>query len=351
MSVPQIQREYRLPAGAAKGSFDALTLQKDVAVPKAEKGQVLVKIHAVSLNYRDLMIVKGSYPLPLKENPVPCSDGAGEVVAVGEGVSDYKVGDRVCGIFNQEHLDGTITMKGIGSGLGGGLDGCLTEYRAFPEYGLVKFPEHLSYEQAATLPCAMVTAWNALYGAAPLLPGQTVVVQGTGGVSICALQLAKAAGARVIATSSSDDKLKIAKDLGAQDLINYKNTPEWHEEVLKLTNGEGARHIVEVGGAGTLTKSFQCVALGGHIHAIGFVAGAGSPNDPPVSMLALTRHANLHGILIGSKRMFEDMNKHIAQSNIVPIVDKVFKFEEAKEAFEYLESQKHVGKVVVKVSA
>lgn len=350
--IPDTYKEYRLPRTT---SISDLTLTTVKDVPKTlEKNQVLVKIHAVSLNYRDLLVATGKYAQGLKENLVPCSDGAGEVVSVGGQVTKFKVGDRVAGIFNQGHLIGPDpTAEEFMTGLGGMLDGTLTEYRFFPEDGLVHIPAYMTYEEAATLPCAAVTAWNALYGGPkPLLPGQTVVLQGTGGVSLFGLQIAHAAGAHTIITSSSDEKLTIAKKLGATHVINYRAVPDWDKEVQRLTNGEGADHILEVGGPGTLAKSLQCIRRGGTISVIGFVAQMDDAglNSASLPSMMIMSGAVLRGVLVGSRQLFQDMNKAFEASKIKPAVDKVFAFEQAKEAFEHLKSQNHVGKVVIKVT-
>ncbi len=290
-------RQYHLPSNTA---IDDLTI-RTVDVPKPKYNEVLVKIRAVSLNYRDLMVATGKYPMGVKPDVVPCSDGAGEVVQIGEHVKDFKIGDRVVGIFNQLHLEGAITDEGMGSGLGGGLDGVLTEYKIFPDYGVIKFPEYLSYEEAATLPCAAVTAWNCLYGPTPVQAGHSVLLQGTGGVSIFGLQIAHAAGAKTIITSSSDDKLGIAKSLGADHGINYKTTPEWDKEVKKLTNGLGVNHILEVG-SGSVKKSFGAVRRDGSIQSFGVLEQ--TEQDANVPLLCLIGQVNLRGVFVGSRKQF-----------------------------------------------
>ncbi|KDQ55973.1 hypothetical protein JAAARDRAFT_133127 [Jaapia argillacea MUCL 33604] len=344
MSLPSTTREYRLPK--ADGFHNLVIEQAELRSVKST--EVLVKVHAVSLQYRDLMVAFGKYGLGSKENPVPCSDMAGEILALGQDVKGWKKGDRVCSNFATDHIFGDATPATIATGLGAPIDGVLTEYIILPAHALVSIPEHLSYQEASTLPCAAVTAYNALTGAFPLRGGETVLIQGTGGVSIFGLQLAVASGATVIATSSSDEKLKIAEKLGAKYLINYRKTPDWDQEVLKITNGRGVDHIVEVGGPGTLPKSLNAVRHGGHINMIGFVSGPGDTSSVP--MQTLGKAAHLRGILIGSRSQFEAMNRLIIASQLKPVVDKVFDFEEAKEAYEYLQSQKHVGKVVIRVS-
>ncbi|KAI0085551.1 NAD-P-binding protein [Irpex rosettiformis] len=346
MSIPTQARQYTLPK---LDGIHNLAI-REASVPQPKSGQILVKVHAVSLNFRDLLIVKGNYGLPVPKDVIPTSDMAGEIVALGEDVnpSVWKIGDRVAANFTQDHIDGDLTPEVQMTALGGQIDGCLTEYKNFPAYSLVKIPEHLSYEEGATLPCAALTAWNALNGPKPLKGGDYVLIQGTGGVSIFALQFAVACGAVVIATSSSDAKLEIAKKLGARHLINYKTTPEWEKEVLRITNGRGVDHIIEVGGPGTLEKSVDSVRMAGWVHVIGFLAGQGDVNNVPLK--TLFRAAMIRGIMIGSRKQFEEMNRLIEAQQIKPLVDKVFGFEEAESAYKYLESQKHVGKVVIKVA-
>lgn len=310
-------------------------------------GEVLVGVKACSLNYRDWLMVKGQYnpriPLPF----VPLSDGAGEVLAVGTGVTSLAVGDKVAGIFNQTWDGGEPNQQRLRTTLGGPLDGMLRERAVLPETGLIKVPAHLSYEQAATLPCAGVTAWSAIAKYGRLQPGESVLVQGTGGVSIFALQFAKLFGARVIVTSSSDEKLARAKKLGADEAINYVKNPDWHKEARALTGKVGVDHVIEVGGAGTLEKSLKSVRIGGSVYVIGVLAGNTSPlNVLPILMSSV----RLQGITVGSRDDFEAMNRAIASASLTPVVDKAFDFGEAKAAFEHLASGKHFGKVVVRVS-
>ena len=314
--------------------------------PEPQASEVLVKFHAASLNYRDLMMIKGWYNPKLKMPLVPFSDGAGEVVAVGEAVMKWKVGDRVTPIFMQGWIDGEIEFKKAKTALGGDLDGVLREFGAFHENGLVCIPDHFSYEEAATLPCAAVTAYNALFCSGGLKPDDTVLLQGTGGVSIFALQFASVFGCRMIITSSSDEKLQRAKDLGADDLINYKEREDWDQAVLELTEKRGVDTIVEVGGAGTMKKSVASVKMGGHIAVIGVLSQGEGIN--PVSILQ--KAIKMHGIFVGSRQMFEDMNRLLCQHNYLkPVIDKTFAFEEVKDALKYMESGSHFGKIVVKV--
>jgi NADPH:quinone reductase-like Zn-dependent oxidoreductase len=313
--------------------------------PQPAEKEVVVKFHAASLNYRDLMFVTGLYNPKAKLPAVPFSDASGEVVAVGANVKKWKVGDRVCPIFTQGWLDGSPSMEKQRTTLGAGeLDGVLREYGAFDENGLVKVPGHLSFEEAAALPCAAVTAWNALIVSGNLKAGDTVLTLGTGGVSVFALQFAKMHGARVIVTSSSDKKLGKAKDLGADETINYKQTPDWEKQVLSLTNRIGVDHVVEVGGGGTLSKSLISVRLGGHVAVIGVLAGGGDFNPRSVLMKAV----RMQGILIGSRQMFEDMNSAIELNRLKPVIDKTFAFGEACDALRYMESGSHFGKIVVR---
>ncbi len=313
--------------------------------PGASAHEVVVKFHAASLNYRDVMFFKGIYRPDAKFPAVPLSDGAGEVIEIGENVTRWKVGDRVCPIFMQGWLGGALTREKARAALGGGdLDGVLREYGAFDENGLVRIPEHLSYEEAATLPCAAVTAWHALVEFGNLKAGEAVLTLGTGGVSTFAVQLAKLHGARVIATSSSDEKIARVRKLGADDTINYKSTPDWDKEVFRLTDKVGVDHVVEVGGAGTLPKSLNAVRMGGSIAVIGALAG-GSGLDP---LRVLMKCVRLQGIFVGSREMFENMNRAIALNALRPVIDRIFPFEEAREALAYMESGSHFGKIVLK---
>jgi len=345
MPLPDTVQEWRLPKHGV--GIEGLVFQTSpIASPKAT--EVLVKIHAVSLNYRDLAMATGIYAAGVKENVVTGSDCAGEIVALGSDVQGWNSGDRVCVNFAPTFLHGGQSIELSRSALGGVTDGVLVEYRTFPANALVRVPDYLSYEEASTLPCAALTAYNALMGPVPLKGGDTVLILGTGGVSIFALQIAVASGATVIVTSSSDSKLELAKKLGAQHVINYNTTADWHKEVLRITGDQGADHIIEVGGTGTLAKSFQCVSYGGWIHSIGFVAAGGEQVN--AIMATLSRGCSLRGILVGSVAQFKDMNRLFVARQIKPVVDKVFAFEELKEAYKHLESQKFVGKIVIKVA-
>jgi NADPH:quinone reductase-like Zn-dependent oxidoreductase len=327
----------------ATNGIDSLT-PVERPVPKPGPGEVLIRVHAVSLNYRDLLVVRGQYARGLKLPLVPASDGAGEIVETGPGVNRVKTGDRVAGIFMQGWLSGESSPASPRTALGGALDGMLAEYVVLHQDGVVVLPAHLSYEEAATLPCAGVTAWNALTSWS-LRPGTTVLVQGTGGVSIFALQFAKLAGGRVLATSKSDEKLRKASDLGASGLINYQRTPDWDREALNLTGGTGVDHIIEVGGPGTLARSMNAVRVGGRISVIGLLTGGdGAVNPMPI----LGKQIQVQGIFVGSRDMFESMNRAIVLHQLRPVIDRVFPFEEAREALRYMENGAHFGKIVIR---
>ncbi len=330
-----------------KGSTDMSSLKLiECEQPQPAVGQVLIKMHATSLNYRDHAVVSGKYfGGVLQRDTVPLSDGAGEVVEVGSDVGRFKVGDRVAGNFFQGWIDGVPNPATLNA-LGSPADGMLAEYVVLDQDGLVAVPQHLSYEEAATLPCAAVTAWNALMVSGRIKPGNTVLLPGTGGVSIFALQFAQNSGARAIITSSDDAKLEQAKALGADAAINYKTTPDWDQEVLQLTNGKGVDHIVEVGGAGTLSRSIQAVGYRGQISMIGVLSGREGDTNPHGLML---KNACMTGIFVGSRVMFEQMNEAISINEMHPVVDKVFPFAEAADAFAYQLAGKHFGKVVIAV--
>ena len=314
--------------------------------PVAGAGQVVVRVHAVSLNYRDLMTVQGQYNPRQKLPLIPLSDGAGEVVAIGPGVTRVKVGDRVCGIFAQRWIGGDPTPVARGSTLGGPGDGMFAEQVLLSEEGVVHIPDHLSYEEAATLPCAGVTAWNAVVVQGQVKPGDTVLALGTGGVSLFALQFAKAAGARVAITSSSDDKIERARGLGADFTVNYKTQPDWEKPILEWTGRAGVDQVVEVGGAGTLGKSISAVRIGGTITVIGVLAGAATQLDVRG---VLMKGLRMHGVFVGPREMFEAMNRAIAAHRIVPVVDKVFALDQMHAAFELMASGGHFGKIVIRL--
>ena len=314
--------------------------------PQPGPGQIVVRVKATSLNYRDLITVKHGGLRGLSLPLVPLSDGAGEVIGAGDGVTRVRMGDRVAGIFFQNWLAGGPDAAHQASALGGALDGMLAEQVVLSEDGVVRIPDYMSYEDAATLPCAAVTAWQSMVSLGNVKAGDTILILGTGGVSIFALQFAVAAGARSIVTSSSDEKLERATALGATHVVNYKTTPEWGKKVLELTGGVGVDQVVEVGGAGTLGQSMEATRVGGMIGLIGILAGTdGEVNPIPVLMKSL----RLQGVYVGSRAMFEDMNAALAANRIKPVIDRVYPFEEAREALKLMESAAHFGKIVVTV--
>ncbi|KAG2184177.1 hypothetical protein INT44_009192 [Umbelopsis vinacea] len=339
---------FRLSLSGA--TLDGLKSSKE-PLPPVDKQSVLVKINAVALNYRDIAIVNGTYPFPVKDSVVPCSDMCGVVQEVGSLVTKFKKGDKVVGNFIQDALYGAATNWN--SGLGGPLDGVLREYVVLPEFGVVKIPEgsNMTDAEAASLVCTGVTTWNSLYGNIPLKPGQTVLLMGTGGVSLTALQIAKAAGAKTIITSSSDEKLKLVQEhYHPTHIINYKTKPDWDQEVLRLTDGLGADYIIETGGIGTIEKSLACVAYGGNISVIGFLGGSPRPEDrPDVAALALGKGAVVRGIMVGNKQQLEEMVRFAVVNDLHMAVDTVFPFTDSgvREAYDYLLAAKHIGKVCI----
>jgi NADPH:quinone reductase-like Zn-dependent oxidoreductase len=336
-------RAWTLPPGCK--SIDDLR-QVERPEPRPGPGEVVVRVRAASLNYRDQAVVAGTYfGGTVMRELVPLSDGAGEVVAVGSGVTRVREGDRVATTFFQ-HPPG-VSAPAPPAPLGSPLDGVLVEQVALREDGVVSVPDGYSFEQAACLPCAGVTAWHALFRAGvPVRAGETVLVLGSGGVSIFALQLARAAGARVIATSSSDAKIERLKTLGAWGAINYARTPEWGQEVLRLTAGRGVDCVIEVGGAGTLARSLQSLGRGGKVCLIGFLAGREGDSSPyPLMMKA----GNMHGIFVGDRDMFEELTCAIEANAIEPVIDRVFPFDQAVEAYRHQASGAFVGKVVIRV--
>ena len=323
--------------------IDALTLAERPQ-PAPGPGQVLLAMRAWSLNYRDLLVIRGQYNPKLRLPFVPFSDGVGEVAAVGDGVSRVKPGERVAGNFIQKWVCGPPTEEQAKSSLGGGGPGMLAEYVVLHEDAVVHVPDHLSDEEAATLPCAALTAWHALVAEGRLKAGDSVLTQGTGGVSLFALQFARLLGARVLITSSSDDKLRRALDMGAADGINYKTTADWDRRVRELTGGVGVDHVVELGGAGTLGRSLKAVRTGGHISLIGVLTGGGEVNPMPILM----KNVRVQGIYVGSRQMFEEMNRAIALHSLRPVIDRVFPFEQAREALHHMESASHFGKIALR---
>ena len=314
--------------------------------PTPEPGEVLVRVRAISFNYRDLLVVKGLYNPKLQLPRIPCSDGAGEVVAIGGGVSLWKPGDRVAAIFMQNWIDGPPTAAKSRRALGGDIDGMLTEYIVLKESGLVAIPEHLSFQEAATLPCAAVTAWNAL-SVGDIKPGATVLIQGTGGVAIFALQLARLRGARVIGISSSFEKLERAYSLGLDAGLDYKETPEWDRWALDETAGQGVDLVVEVGGVATLPRSLRALRIGGAIAQVGVLSGATDPTPFPISTI-LHKQVHLRGIYVGSRQDFEDLNKAITLAVLRPVGEN-FHWSQAREALARMEEGSHFGKLVLTI--
>ncbi len=315
-------------------------------LPEPGPGQVVMEIHACSLNYRDLMTVTGKYNPRMPLPRVPLSDGAGVVHSVGEGVTTLKPGDRVAAIFMQNWLDGVPTAAKYRGALGGDIDGMAAQYVALEETGVVRIPDYLSYAEAATLPCAAVTAWSALQKTGGITAGSTVLIQGTGGVSVAALQLAKSMGARVLGTSSSDEKLERAQSLGLDAGVNYRATPDWASWVNEQTGGEGVDLVIEVGGAGTFSASLKAVRIGGAVAQIGVL----SQSDEPVAVpLILRKQVRVQGIYVGSRADFDALNRALETTRIHPVVDRELAFEQLPDAFLAMQSASHFGKLVVQM--
>ncbi|MDG2284782.1 MAG: NAD(P)-dependent alcohol dehydrogenase [Alphaproteobacteria bacterium] len=326
-----------------EGGIDVLAFNERDE-PRPGPGEVLVRVRASSINYRDLSMVEDPGPRGIPYPHIPNSDGAGEVLEVGDGVTRFQAGDKVCGTFFQGWIDGPITVSDMGKALGGTAEGMLAEMRVLSEEGLVAMPEGLSFEEAATLPCAALTAWNSLVEAGGVKAGDTVLLLGTGGVSIVALQLCQLLGARAIITSSSEEKLERAKELGAWKTVNYRSTPDWDKAVLDITDGLGVDHTVEVGGAGTLEKSITATKVGGSIGLIGVLTG-GQINPT----LVMRKSIRLQGIYVGSRQMFEDMNRAVAHHEMRPVIDQCFDFGDARAAYHAMRAAGHFGKLVVRV--
>lgn len=347
---------WQLPAIAERKGIQSLTRKEADDVPEPSKGEVLVAVKACSLNYRDILITMQRYPFALMDAPlVPLSDGAGEVVGVGEGVTRFKPGDRVASVFNPAHQKGSTPDRDEAKGgLGGAVNGMLCEYVCLPQHALIDIPGHLTFEQASTLACAAVTAQNCLFGLPghPLKPGETAVLEGTGGVSVWGAQLAIASGARAVITSSSDAKLQRVRELFSPQeqarltCVNYRKQPEWNKEVLHVSEGVGASHILDIGGAGTLERAFACIKPGGVISSVGMIDQGSVPNVPA---LVLGSSAIYRGVFVGSRETFEEMNRSIKAHRIVPLLDKVFEFNNVPQAYEYQRSGAHAGKVVIRM--
>jgi NADPH:quinone reductase-like Zn-dependent oxidoreductase len=327
--------------------LDNLSLQP-TSLPALGPTDVHVRLHAASLNYRDLMVALGQYNPKMQLPRILGSDAAGEVVAIGPAVTLFKPRDRICTLFFQDWLSGEIQPLTGKSALGGAIDGVLATERILPETGLIHAPAHLSFEEAATLPCAALTAWNALVEQGRLRAGQTVLVQGTGGVSLFALQIATMHGATVILISSSDEKLERGRRLGADQTINYNSTPDWDNAVKDLTHNIGVDHVVEVGGRGTITKSLSCVRPAGHVHVIGVLSGTGPDASSGIDVRSiLTKSVHINGIYVGSRAMFERMNAALAANKLKPVIDSVFPLANARAAFERMQNGSHFGKIIL----
>jgi len=325
------------------GGIDGLK-QAALSLPDPGPGEVRVRLRANAINYRDLSVISDPAARGIALPRIPNSDGAGEVLAVGAGVADFAPGDRVAGCFFQNWIDGPCTAEAMASALGGEIDGVLAEEANLKAGGLVKIPDHLSFAEAATLPCAGLTAWRALVDVGRLKAGDTVLLLGTGGVSIFALQFASLMGARVIITSSSEEKLERARALGAWQTVNYRATPDWEKPVLEMTEGRGVDLTVEVGGAGTLQRSIAATRIAGTIAFIGVLAG-GEVNPRPIMGKSLT----VQGIYVGSRNLFRAMNRAIAASGLRPVIDRSFGFDAAPEAYRAMKAAGHFGKLVIEV--
>jgi NADPH:quinone reductase-like Zn-dependent oxidoreductase len=320
---------------------------REVESPRPGLGEALVRMTAASLNYRDLMVAKGTYNPRMKRPIVPLSDGCGVVEEVGGEVSRFKPGDRVAPCFFQTWVDGPPSKEKFSAALGGGIDGVLREYAVFRETGLVAAPESLSDVEVAALPCAAVTAWHALFEHTSMAPGESVLIQGTGGVSTFALLFAKAAGLRTIVTSGSEEKIARVRTLGATHTINYREQPHWEEQARKLTGGRGVENVIEVGGSDTLHKSFRAVRTGGAVSIIGVLSGRDTgPGPGPI----LANSLRVQGIYVGSRAMFERMNQAISFHDMKPVIDRVFAWTDYADALRYMESQQHFGKICLQFS-
>jgi len=338
-------KAYQLRPGAGVSGLWVSNIREPVPAPH----EVLIKTHAASLNYRDLMYARGAY-INLKDEPlVPLGDGAGEVIAVGARVTRFKPGDRVTHSYFRDWIDGAPDPQKTAASFGTHINGALAEFFVAPEGAVVRIPDYLSYVEAATLSCVGTTAWNTLFVDGRLKPGATVLLQGTGGLSIFTLQLAKAAGLRAIITSSSDEKLERARALGADATINYRATPEWQDDVLRLTDGRGVDLALELGGAGTLPRSLAATRMGGTVSVIGRIGGAGDHTVDPFELIRGIRR--LSGIFVGSRVMLDDLMAFLWTATIHPVIDRVFSFAEAPIAYDHLQSGRHFGKVVIDVAS
>jgi NADPH:quinone reductase-like Zn-dependent oxidoreductase len=344
--LPATQQQYQFVRAAAQGPF---TMKKvEVPVPQPGAHQVLIRVHATSLNRRDIFVLHGQYPVGTRQTLVPLSDGAGDVVATGSGVTRFHIGDRVAGAFFQNWISGRAPANFQQNALGGFIDGMLSQYVALDEAGVVKIPATLSYEEAATLPCAGVTAWNGLFTRGRMQPGDYVLLEGTGGVSLLGLSLALADGAKPIITSSHDEKLARAKALGAVGGVNYITTPDWEKPVQALTGGAGVQEVLEVGGKDSLAHALATLGIGGHVALIGGLSGFGG--NVPV-MTLMNANITASGIYVGSRADFEALNAFIDAHHVKPVIDKVYDFQDAPAAFDTMEKGESFGKTVIRVSA
>lgn len=331
---------------AAPGDSAGLQMHEAV-IPDPGRNEVVVRVHAASLNYRDLVIVSGHYPGPVKPNGVPVSDGAGEVVAIGHDVTRVKVGDRVSANCSVHWIGGPSLPEYHASSVGMTIDGMLADHILLHENALVHLPDYLSYAEAASLPCAAVSAWSALNVATPLSPDQTILIQGTGGVALFGLQIARMFGARVLAITSSDEKAETLASMGADAVVNYRSTPDWDREILALTDGRGVDKVIEIGGETTIVKSAASSRIGGEIGLVGFVTGFGG-GLPPIDILQ--RSLTVAGIVIGPRTSFEALLAAMKRSEVRPVIDRVYPFADFRAAYDRLESGAHVGKVVIDIA-
>ena len=330
-------------------SFDGLDHLRvhEEPMPAPQRGELLLRVHAVSLNFRDVAVIQGTYPAPAEPGFIPTSDGAAEVIEVGKGVTDYKPGDRVIGAFHARWFGGEMPQGLLDDGYGTSRDGWLAEHKVISAESVVRLPDSLTYEQGATLPCAATTAWHALSGPTPIRAGHTVLTQGTGGVSLFAVQLAKAAGARVIATTSGAEKAERLRAMGADEVINYKDVEDWGERAKALTGGRGVDRVVDVGGPSTIGQSLKAVAGGGEVILVGFLGKA----DPSIDFFALfAGGAAVRPIFVGDRPALQSVVKAVDAAGIQPVIDRTFDFDHARDAFGHLIDGKHVGKIVIKIA-
>ena len=344
--LPDTQQQYQFVRSGSQGPFTIKQVQ--VPVPQPGAHQVLIRVHATSLNRRDVYVLHGQYPVGTRQTLVPVSDGAGDIVALGSGATRFQIGERVAGIFFQGWISGHPPANSAQTALGGFIDGMLSQYVVLDESGVVKIPATLSYEEAATLPCAGVTAWNGLFTRGRIQAGDYVLLEGTGGVSLLGLSLALADGAKPIITSSHDEKLARAKALGAVGGVNYLTTPDWEKPVMAITGGAGVQELLEVGGRDTLPHALATLGGGGHIALIGGLSGFGG-NVPAASLL--NANITVSGIYVGSREDFEALNAFIDAHHVKPVIDKVYEFKDAAAAFTALDKGESFGKIVIRVSS